>query len=85
MHNRKSLKQLSIVWADDAAAIATSNSEAGRHFAQGCDLIDRLLEAVKERDTEIEKLHAALRRQQERLASLEREARSSLGPAGDSL
>ena len=85
MHNRKSLKQLSIVWADDAAAIATSNSEAGRHFAQGCDLIDRLLEAVKERDTEIEKLHAALRRHQEMLATLEREARGLPGPSGDSL
>ena len=85
MHNRKSLKQLSIVWADDAAAIATSNSEAGRHFAQGCDLIDRLLEAVKERDTEIEKLHAALRRHQEMLATLEKEARGLPGPSGDSL
>ena len=50
MHSRKSLKQLSIVWADDAAAIARAGSEAGRHFAQGCDLIDRLLEAVKQRD-----------------------------------
>ncbi|GMQ75950.1 MAG: hypothetical protein BMS9Abin01_1212 [Gammaproteobacteria bacterium] len=70
MHSRKSLKQLSIVWADDAAAIATSGSEAGRHFAQGCDLIDTLLQAVRERDKEIEKLHAALRRQQEKLASL---------------
>lgn len=70
MHNRKSLKQLSIVWADDAAAIATNKSEVGRHFAQGCDLIDTLLEAVKERDAEIEKLHAALRRQQEKFASL---------------
>ncbi len=72
MHNRKSLNQLSIVWADDAAAIATSGSEAGRHFIQGCDLIDRLLEAVKERDAEIDKLHAALRHQQEKLASLGR-------------
>jgi len=72
MHSRKSLKQLSIVWADDAASIATSDSEAGRHFAQGCDLIDRLLEAVKDRDEEIEKLHSALRRQQERLAAIER-------------
>ena len=70
MHSRKSLKQLSIVWADDAAAIAKSGSEAGRHFAQGCDLIDTLLQAVRERDKEIEKLHAALRRQQEKLASL---------------
>ena len=70
MHSRKSLKQLSIVWADDAAAIATSGSEAGRHFAQGCDLIDRLLEAVKERDVEIERLHSAMRRQQEKLSSL---------------
>ncbi len=70
MHSRKSLKQLSIIWADDAAAIATSGSEAGRHFAQGCDLIDTLLETVKERDAEIEKLHGALRRQQERLALL---------------
>ena len=70
MHSRKSLKQLSIIWADDAAAIATSGSEAGRHFAQGCDLIDTLLETVKERDVEIEKLHGALRRQQERLALL---------------
>ena len=70
MHSRKSLKQLSIVWADDAAAIATSGSEAGRHFAQGCDLIDRLLEAVKERDLEIERLHSAMRRQQEKLSSL---------------
>lgn len=70
MHSRKSLKQLSIVWADDAAAIAKSGSEAGRHFAQGCDLIDRLLEAVKERDLEIERLHRELRRQQEKLASL---------------
>lgn len=70
MHSRKSLKQLSIVWADDAAAIATSASEAGRHFAQGCDLIDRLLEAVKERDEEIERLHGELRRHQEKLASL---------------
>jgi len=70
MHSRKSLEQLSIVWADDAAAIATSECEAGRHFVQGCDLIDRLLEAVKERDEEIDKLHAALRRQQEKLASL---------------
>jgi len=70
MHSRKSLKQLSIVWADDAASIATSGSEAGRHFAQGCDLIDVLLEAVKERDEELEKLHAALRRHQEKLASL---------------
>ncbi len=70
MHSRKSLKQLSIVWADDAGAIATSGSEAGRHFAQGCDLIDTLLQAVRERDKEIEKLHAALRRQQEKLASL---------------
>jgi len=69
MHSRKSLKQLSIVWADDAAAIATSKSEAGRHFAQGCDLIDTLLVAVRERDQEIEKLHAALRRQQERMTS----------------
>ena len=69
MHSRKSLKQLSIVWADDAAAIATSKSEAGRHFAQGCDLIDTLLVAVGERDQEIEKLHAALRRQQERMSS----------------
>jgi uncharacterized membrane-anchored protein YhcB (DUF1043 family) len=72
MHNRKSLKQLSIVWADDAAAIATSRSEVGRHFAQGCDLIDTLLESVKERDMEIEKLHAALRRQQEKMSSLEK-------------
>jgi hypothetical protein len=70
MHSRKSLKQLSMVWADDAAAIATSGSEAGRHFAQGCDLIDRLLEAVKERDVEIERLHSAMRRQQEKLSSL---------------
>jgi len=70
MHSRKSLEQLSIVWADDAAAIATSESEAGRDFVQGCDLIDRLLEAVKEREEEIDKLHAALRRQQEKLASL---------------
>ncbi len=70
MHSRKSLKQLSIVWADDAAAIATSGSEAGRHFVQGCDLIDRLLEAVKERDEEIDKVHAAIRRQQEKLALL---------------
>ena len=70
MHSRKSLKQLSIVWADDAAAIAKSGSEAGRHFAQGCDLIDTLLVALSERDKEIEKLHAALRRQQEKLASL---------------
>jgi hypothetical protein len=70
MHNRKSLKQLSIVWADDAAAIVTSGSEAGRHFAQGCDLIDTLLEAVRERDEEIEKLHAELRRQQEKWTSL---------------
>ena len=70
MHNRKSLKQLSIVWADDAAAIATSKSEAGRHFAQGCDLIDTLLAAVKERDTEIDKLHAALRHLQEKMSSL---------------
>lgn len=70
MHNRKSLKQLSIVWADDAAAIATSKSEAGRHFARGCDLIDTLLAAVKERDVEIDKLHAALRRLQERMSSL---------------
>ncbi len=61
-----------MVWADDAAAIATSESEAGRHFVQGCDLIDRLLEAIKERDEEIDKLHAALRRQQEKLASLAR-------------
>jgi hypothetical protein len=70
MHSRKSLKQLSMVWADDAAAIATSGSEAGRHFAQGCDLIDRLLEVVKERDVEIERLHSAMRRQQEKLSSL---------------
>ena len=70
MHNRKSLKQLSIVWADDAATIATNKSEVGRHFAQGCGLIDTLLEAVKERDAEIEKLHAALRRQQEKFATL---------------
>lgn len=70
MHSRKSLKQLSIVWADDAAAIATGKSEAGRHFAQGCDLIDTLLKAIKERDAEIEKLHAAVRRQQEKIASL---------------
>ena len=70
MHNRKSLKQLSIVWADDAAAIATTGSEAGRHFAQGCDLIDKLLEALKERDLEIEKLHSAMRKQQEKLSSL---------------
>jgi hypothetical protein len=70
MHSRKSLKQLSIVWADDAAAIATTGSEAGRHFAQGCDIIDRLLEAVKERDLEIERLHSAMRRQQEKLSSL---------------
>jgi hypothetical protein len=72
MHSRKSLKQLSIVWADDAAAIATSGSETGRHFVQACDLIDRLLEEVKERDAEIDKLHAALRYQQEKLASLGR-------------
>lgn len=71
MHSRQSLQQLSIVWADDAATIATSSSEAGRHFAQGCDLIDRLLEAVRERDEEIGKLHAAMRRQQERMARLE--------------
>jgi hypothetical protein len=71
MHSRQSLKQLSIVWADDAATISTSGSEAGRHFAHGCDLIDRLLEAVRERDDEIEKLHAAIRRQQERMARLE--------------
>jgi hypothetical protein len=70
MHNRKSLKQLSIVWADDAAAIATTGSEAGRHFAQGCDLIDKLLEALKERDLEIERLHSAMRKQQEKLSSL---------------
>lgn len=70
MHSRKSLKQLSIMWADDAAAIATTGSEAGRHFAQGCDLIDRLLEAVKERDLEIERLHSAMRKQQEKLSSL---------------
>lgn len=70
MHSRKSLKQLSMVWADDAADIAPAGSEAGRHFAHGCDLIDRLLEAVKERDLEIEKLHSAMRRQQEKLASL---------------
>jgi hypothetical protein len=70
MHNRKSLKQLSIVWADDAASIASRGSEAGRHFAQGCDLIDTLLEAVRERDEEIDKLHAALRRQQEKWTSL---------------
>ncbi len=70
MHNRKSLKQLSIVWADDAAAIATTGSEAGRHFAQGCDLIDKLLEALKERDVEIERLHSAMRKQQEKLSSL---------------
>ena len=70
MHSRKSLKQLSIVWADDAAAIADTGTEAGRHFAQGCDLIDRLLQAVKERDDEIDKLHAALRRQQEKFARL---------------
>lgn len=70
MHSRKSLKQLSMVWADDAAAIATTGSEAGRHFAQGCDIIDRLLEAVKERDLEIERLHSAVRRQQEKLSSL---------------
>lgn len=70
MHSRKSLKQLSMVWADDAAAIATTGSEAGRHFAQGCDIIDRLLEAVKERDLEIERLHSAMRRQQEKLSSL---------------
>lgn len=70
MHSRKSLKQLSILWADDAAAIADTGTEAGRHFAQGCDLIDRLLQAVKERDDEIDKLHAALRRQQEKLARL---------------
>ena len=70
MHNRKSLKQLSIVWADDAAAIATTGSEAGRHFAQGCDLIDKLLEALKERDVEIERLHGAMRKQQEKLSSL---------------
>jgi hypothetical protein len=31
-----------------------------------------LLEAVKERDEEIDKLHAALRRQQEQLALLRR-------------
>lgn len=72
MHSRKSLKQLSIVWADDAATIAKSGSEVGRHFAQGCDLIDRLLEAVKDRDEEIDKLHSALRRQQERLADFEK-------------
>ena len=71
MHSRQSLQQLSIVWADDASTIATSSSEAGRHFAQGCDLIDRLLEAVRERDEEIGKLHAAMRRQQERMARLE--------------
>ena len=71
MHSRQSLKQLSIIWADDAATIATSGSEAGRHFAQGCDLIDRLLDAVRERDEEIERLHAALRRQQERMARIE--------------
>ena len=70
MHSRKSLKQLSMVWADDAADIATTGSEAGRHFAQGCDLIDRLLEAIKERDLEIESLHDAMRRQQEKLSSL---------------
>lgn len=70
MHSRKSLKQLSIVWADDAAAIADTGTEAGRHFAQGCDLIDRLLQAVKERDDEIDKLHAAIRRQQEKLSRL---------------
>ena len=70
MHSRKSLEQLSMVWVDDAAAIATSDSEAGRHFVQDCDLSDRLLEAIKERDEEIDKLHAALRRQQEKLASL---------------
>jgi hypothetical protein len=46
MHSRKTLEQLSMVWADDAAAIATSESEAGRHFVQSCDLIDRLLEAI---------------------------------------
>lgn len=74
MHTRKSLKQLSIVWADDAAAIAGSGTEAGRHFAQGCDLIDRLLEAVKQRDDEIDKLHAAIRKQQEKLARLESNA-----------
>lgn len=74
MHSRKSLKQLSIVWADDAAAIAGSGTEAGRHFAHGCDLIDRLLEAVKQRDAEIDKLHAALRKQQEKLARLESNA-----------
>jgi hypothetical protein len=71
MHSRQSLKQLSMIWADDAATIATSGSEAGRHFAQGCDLIDRLLDAVRERDEEIGRLHAALRRQQERLARIE--------------
>ena len=70
MHSRKSLKQLSIVWADDAADIAPAGSEAGRHFARGCDLIDRLIEAVKQRDEEIDRLHDALRRQQEKLASL---------------
>jgi hypothetical protein len=72
VHNRKSLKQLSLIWADDAAAIATSKSEAGRHFAQGCDLIDTLLIAVKQRDAEIDKLHAVLRRQQERISSFAR-------------
>jgi hypothetical protein len=71
MHSRQSLKQLSMIWADDAATIATSGTEAGRHFAQGCDLIDRLLDAVRERDEEIDRLHAALRRQQERLARIE--------------
>ena len=71
MPSRQSLQQLSIVWADDAATIATSSSEAGRHFAQGCDLIDRLLEAVRERDEEIGKLHAAMRRQQEKMTRLE--------------
>jgi hypothetical protein len=71
MHSRQSLKQLSMIWADDAATIATSGTEAGRHFAQGCDLIDRLLDAVRERDEEIERLHAALRRQQERMARIE--------------
>ncbi|NIM27661.1 MAG: hypothetical protein GTO28_06450 [Gammaproteobacteria bacterium] len=71
MHSRQSLRQLSIVWADDAAAISTSTSEAGRHFAQGCALIDRLLDAVRERDEEIDRLHAALRRQQEKLARTE--------------
>ncbi|MFQ5551059.1 MAG: hypothetical protein ACE5FJ_07475, partial [Gemmatimonadales bacterium] len=39
------------------------------HFAQGCDLIDALLQAVKERDVEIAKLHAELRRLQERVRS----------------